>query len=75
MTHPSSTNVSTNNLETIATDENLVNEGLTPSQPQNIDDARIDEVLVEDNLDDKDYPTIRDIADEDAVEHSFGKEL
>ena len=60
-----------------ALDEALgdVSEGVTPMHRQNIDESRIDEVLVEDNLDDKDYPTIRDIADNDAVEHSFGDDL
>ena len=75
MTNPSSTNISKNNLEAITTDENLVSEGLTPIHRQNIDESRIDEVLVEDNLDDKDYPTIRDIADNEAVEHSFDDDL
>ena len=45
-------------------------QGLTPMHRQNIDEARIDEVLVEDNLDDKDYPNIVDIADRDAAKIS-----
>src|SRR5690606_29369035 len=44
--------------------------GQTPMHLQNIDEARIDEVLVEDNLDDKDYPDIVDIADRDAAKIS-----
>lgn len=51
-----------------------VQEGLTPMHRQNIDDSRIDEVLVDDSLDNKNYPNIRDIADDDAVEHSFDDE-
>lgn len=54
-----------NNLDQITTQE-----GLTPMHRQNIDEARIDEVLVEDSLDSTDYPDIRDIADEDAVSQS-----
>lgn len=45
-------------------------QGLTPIHRQNIDEARVDEVLVEDNLDDKDYPDIIDIADRDAAKVS-----
>ena len=45
-------------------------QGLTPMHRQNIDESRIDEVLVEDNLDDKDYPSIVDIADRDAAKIS-----
>ena len=45
-------------------------QGLTPIHRQNIDEARIDEVLVEDNLDDKAYPDIVDIADRDAAKVS-----
>lgn len=52
-----------------------IQEGLTPMHRQNIDESRIDEVLVEDNLDDDDYPTIQDIADNDAVAHSFNDDL
>lgn len=54
-----------NNLDQITTQE-----GLTPMHRQNIDEARIDEVLVEDSLDSTDYPDIHDIADEDAVSQS-----
>lgn len=50
-------------------------EGLTPMHRQNFDESRVDEVLVEDNLDDADYPTIRDIADKDAVKHSHEDDL
>lgn len=45
-------------------------EGLTPVHRQNINEARIDELLVEEALDDKHYPTIGDIADDEAAEHS-----
>jgi len=45
-------------------------QGLTPIHHQNIDESRIDEVLVDDNLDDSDYPDIIDIADRDAAERS-----
>ena len=45
-------------------------QGLTPMRHQNIDESRIDEVLVDDNLDDSDYPDISDIADRDAAERS-----
>lgn len=50
-------------------------QGLTPIHRQNIDEQRAEEVLVEDSLDDKDYPTIRDIAADDAVEHSHEDDL
>lgn len=50
-------------------------EGLTPIHRQNFDESRVDEVLVEDNLDDTGYPTIRDIADDDAVQHSHDDDL
>ena len=45
-------------------------QGLTPMHRQNIDEARVDEVLVQDNLDDNDYPDAMDIADRDAAERS-----
>ena len=45
-------------------------DGLTPMHQQNIDESRIDEILVDDNLDDSDYPNIIDIADKDAAKHS-----
>ncbi|WP_435950293.1 hypothetical protein [Psychrobacter sp. DM8] len=45
-------------------------QGLTPMHRQNIDEANIDNVLVQDNLDDSDYPDIVDIADSDAAENS-----
>lgn len=45
-------------------------QGLTPAHRQNIDESRVDEVLVEDSLDNEGYPEIRDIADNDAVSQS-----
>ncbi|SLJ83692.1 hypothetical protein [Psychrobacter sp. DAB_AL43B] len=45
-------------------------QGLTPMHRQNIDESRIDELLVDDNLDDSDYPDIVDIADRDAAKLS-----
>jgi len=45
-------------------------QGLTPMHRQNIDESRVDEVLVQDNLDDSDYPDAMDIADRDAAERS-----
>lgn len=54
-----------NNLDQIVAEE-----GLTPMHRQNIDEARIDEVLVEESLDSTDYHDIRDIADDEAVPHS-----
>ena len=45
-------------------------QGLTPMHRQNIDEATIDNVLVQDNLDDSDYPDIVDIADREAAERS-----
>ena len=45
-------------------------QGLTPMHRQNIDESRVDEVLVDDNLDDSDYPDITDIADREAAERS-----
>lgn len=45
-------------------------QGLTPMHRQNIDESTIDNVLVQDNLDDSDYPSIVDIADKEAAEHS-----
>lgn len=50
-------------------------EGLTPIHRQNVDEATIDNVLVQDNLDDGDYPDIVDIADKDAAEHSNSDDL
>lgn len=52
----------------------VAEEGLTPMHRQNIDEARIDEVLVEDSLDSDGYPDIRDIADDEAVAHSHDDE-
>ncbi len=45
-------------------------QGLTPIHHQNIDESRVDEVLVQDNLDDSDYPDSMDIADREAAERS-----
>lgn len=45
-------------------------QGLTPMHRQNVDEANVDNVLVQDNLDDADYPDIVDIADKDAAENS-----
>ncbi|WP_201598244.1 hypothetical protein [Psychrobacter vallis] len=45
-------------------------QGLTPMHRQNIDESRVDEVLVQDNLDDSHYPDILDIADREAAERS-----
>lgn len=67
------TNTQNNTIDEVL--EDTVKQGVTPIHHQNIDESRIDEVLVEDNLDDKDYPTIRDIADNEAVEHSFDDDL
>lgn len=50
-------------------------QGLTPMHRQNIDEASIDNVLVQDNLDDSDYPDIIDIADSEAAEHSNKDDL
>jgi len=45
-------------------------QGLTPMHRQNIDESRVDEVLVQDNLDDSNYPDTMDIADREAAERS-----
>jgi len=45
-------------------------QGLTPMHRQNIDEATVDNVLVQDNLDDDNYPNIVDIADKEAAERS-----
>ncbi len=45
-------------------------QGLTPMHRQNVDEANVENVLVQDNLDDDDYPDIVDIADKDAAENS-----
>jgi len=50
-------------------------QGETPIYRQNIDESRIDELLVEENLDDADYPDIVDIADRDAAKNSFNDDL
>lgn len=45
-------------------------QGLTPMHRQNIDESTIDNILVQDNLDDNDYPDIVDIADREAAQRS-----
>ncbi len=45
-------------------------QGLTPTHRQNIDESRVDEILVQDNLDDSDYPDAMDIVDREAAERS-----
>ncbi len=50
-------------------------QGLTPAHRQNIDESRIDELLVEDNLDSANYPDIVAIADRDAAELTNGDDL
>lgn len=50
-------------------------QGLTPMHRQNIDEANAENLLVQDNLDDSDYPDIVDIADRDAAEHSNNDDL
>ncbi len=45
-------------------------QGLTPMHRQNLDEAQVDDLLVEGNLDDSDYPDIVDIADRDAAERT-----
>ncbi|MGM8872519.1 hypothetical protein ACS8E3_12615 [Psychrobacter sp. 2Y5] len=45
-------------------------QGLTPMHRQNVDEATVDNVLVQDNLDDDNYPNIVDIADKEAAERS-----
>ena len=45
-------------------------QGLTPAHRQNIDESRVDEILVQDNLDDRDYPDSMDIVDREAAERS-----
>lgn len=52
-----------------------VTQGLTPMHRQNVDEASVENLLVQDNLDDSDYPTIVDIADKDAAEHSNIEDL
>ncbi|MDN5566995.1 MAG: hypothetical protein L0G25_09310 [Psychrobacter sp.] len=50
-------------------------QGLTPVHRQNIDESRIDELLVEENLNKAKYPDIVAIADEDAAQVSNGDDL
>ena len=45
-------------------------QGLTPMHRQNLDESTVDNILVQDNLDDSDYPDIIDIADPEAAERS-----
>ncbi|MBU5616676.1 hypothetical protein KPY62_06120 [Psychrobacter sp. TAE2020] len=45
-------------------------QGLTPMHRQNIDESTIDNLLVQDSLDDSDYPDIIDIADREAAQRS-----
>lgn len=75
MNDPMGTENSPLDTDNIIDNDSAVTEGLTPMHRQNIDEARVDEVLVEDALDDKDYPSIRDIADNDAVQHSHEDDL
>lgn len=50
-------------------------QGVTPMHHQNVDESRVDELLVEDNLHDSTYPDIVDIADRDAAQSSNGDDL
>lgn len=50
-------------------------QGETPVHQQNIDDSRIDELLIEEHLDDPRYPDIVAIADKDAAQNSFNDDL
>lgn len=50
-------------------------QGVTPMHRQNVDESRLDEVLVEGHLDDTDYPDIVDIADREATEQSHSDDL
>ncbi len=50
-------------------------QGLTPMHRQNVDEAQVDELLVEGNLDDDDYPDIVDIADRQAAERTNDDDL
>lgn len=45
--------------------------GLTPIHRQNIDESRIDELLVDDGVNEDHFPTIRDIADPNAIHESY----
>lgn len=45
--------------------------GLTAIHRQNIDEQRIDELLVEEGISEDHYPSIRDIADPDAADDSY----
>ena len=50
-------------------------QGVTPVHRQNIDESRIDELLVEENLNKDKYPDIVTIADEDAAQTSNSDDL
>ena len=50
-------------------------QGLTPVHYQNIDESRIDELLIEEHLDDRKYPDIVAIADNDAAKLSHDNDL
>ena len=50
-------------------------QGLTPMHRQYVNEAQVDELLVEGNLDDSDYPDIIDIADKNAAEHTNNDDL
>lgn len=45
--------------------------GLTSIHRQNIDEQRIDELLVEEGIHEDHYPSISDIADPDAADESY----
>jgi hypothetical protein len=45
--------------------------GVTPVHRQNIDEQRIDELLVEEGIHEDHYPTTLDIADPDAANDSY----
>ncbi len=72
------TDIDPENFETVLDDAALSashieadESGLTPIYRQNIDEQRIDELLVEDGINEDHYPSIRDIADPDAVVESY----
>ena len=45
--------------------------GMTSIHRQNMDEQRIDEILVEDSFNEQHYPTMSDIADPQAVDESY----
>lgn len=72
------TDIDPDNFETEIDDEALSashieaeESGLTPMHRQNIDEQRIDELLVEEGINEDHYPNIRDIADPDATDESY----